>query len=105
MLRGKRYVPLLNTTFVPLVGVLWPIDAAERFRQWALTSSRVTRADDGNAARWMRQKREPFLVTVPSLIEHDDYVPTVKGGREHKPGAESWRHAVLLAEDAADYQW
>ena len=31
----------------------------------------------------MRRTKQPFLVTVPSLVEHNDFVPSVKGGREH----------------------
>lgn len=104
MMKGRLYQPLLNTSFVPLVACLWPKAAAESFLEWS-RSNRTTRADDGNAARWMRRTKQPFLVTIPSLVEHNDYVPSVKGGRDHKPGAESWRHALFLAEDAAHYDW
>ncbi len=104
MLKERRYTPLLNTTFVPLVAVLWPKTVAEEFLDWA-HSGKTTRADDGNAARFMRRTKQPFLCTVPSLVEHNDFVPSVKGGREHRPGAESWRRALFLAQDALDYEW
>lgn len=102
--KGRRYQPLLNTSFVPLVACLWPKATAEAFLEWS-RHNKVTRADDGNAAKFMRRTKQPFVVTIPSLVEHNDYVPSVKGGREHKPGAESWRHALLLAADAAHYDW
>jgi hypothetical protein len=108
MMRNVRYVPLMNTTFVPLVAVLWPVQVAQRFLEWSDTARRMTRADDGNAARFMRHGPQQFLVSVPSLVEHNDFVPSVKGGpsrpRQHKPG-KSWRHACLLAEDALAYEW
>jgi hypothetical protein len=110
MMRKERYVPLRNTTFVPLVAVLWPVQVAQKFLEWAESTPRkITRADDGNAARFMRYTRQQFLVSVPSLVEHNDFVPSVNGGprqaRKHKPGKEAWRHAHLLAEDAALYEW
>jgi hypothetical protein len=104
MLKGRRYQPLLNTSFVPLVACLWPTQVAESFLEWS-RSNKTTRADDGNAAKFMRRTKQPFLVTIPSIVEHNDGVPSVKGGRDHKPWAESWRRAHLLAEDAAHYDW
>ena len=105
-LRNRRYTPLLNTSFVPLVAVLWPRRVAQEFLKWSEGwEHKMTRADDGNAGRFMRTTKQPFLCTVPSLVEHNDYVPSVKGGREHIPGKESWRHAVLLADDALAYEW
>jgi len=103
-LRKRNYIHLGPTSFVPLVACLWPRAKAEEFLEWSL-HNKTTRADDGNAARWMRQTKQEVLVTVPSLVEHNDYVPSVKGGRQHKPGAESWRHAVFLAEDGLAYNW
>jgi hypothetical protein len=109
MMRQRRYIPLMNTNFVPLVAVLWPRQVAQEFLEWSETTTRkMTRADDGNAARFMRDTRQPFMVSVPSLVEHNDFIPSVKGGaskpRQHKPG-KSWRSAALLAEDASLYEW
>lgn len=104
MKAGRRYVTINSGSFVPLVACLWPREKAVDFLNWSKTG-KTTRADDGNAARWMRQTREHFLVTVPSLVEHNDFVPSVKGGRDHTPGAESWRQALFLAEDALSYEW
>ncbi len=105
MQRGVvRYIPLGPATFVPLVAVLWPREKAQEFLHWS-GSARTTRADDGNCARWMIRTKQQFMVAIPSLVQHDDFVPSVKGGRDHVPGKESWRQAVFLAEDALQYEW
>lgn len=98
---GKRcYLPLGPASFVPLVAVLWPREAAVAFRKWSRTG-KVTRADDGNAARWMKITRTEFLVTVPSLVQHNESVPSVKGS----DNSGSWCSALFLAKDASDYDW
>lgn len=101
----QRFVPLGPSNIVPLVAVLWPRAEAEAVLDWAATASRITRADDGNVARWMRQTRQQFMVCVPSIVEHDDFTPTVKGGRPQTNGRDRTRVALLLAEDARDYEW
>lgn len=103
---GKQpYIPLGPAAFVPLVAVLWPRQAAVDFMEWAGTAARLTRADDGNVARWARSQRIEFTVSVPSIVEHDDFTPTVKGGRQESHGKSRDRVALLLADDARDYAW
>jgi hypothetical protein len=103
---GKQpYIPLGPSPFVPLVAVLWPRQSAVEFLEWSETAARITRADDGNVGRWMRQTRQEFMVCVPSICEHDDFTPTVKGGRPETNGKDRTRVAVLLADDASRYQW
>lgn len=102
----KTYIPLGPAPFVPLVAVLWPRRAATDFMEWTNTASRLTRADDGNVGRWMRQTKQEFLVTVPSIVEHNDFTPSVKGGtRRESHGKASDRVALLLAEDASRHEW
>jgi hypothetical protein len=100
-----RYVPLTLSSFMPLVCVLWPTKVAHAFLEWSAAARGMTRADDGNAARWLRATRTQVLVSVPSIVQHDDGEPSVKGGRSHVPWAESWRQALFLANDAAAYDW
>jgi hypothetical protein len=100
-----RYVPLGPSSYMPLVCVLWPAQAATAFLRWADSARGITRADDANAARWLKVSRRQVLVSVPSIVQHDDDAPSVKGGRDHVPWAEGWRRALLLAEDAAAYDW
>ncbi len=100
-----RYVPLGPTSFMPLVCVLWPTKAARSFLEWSRTARGITRADDGNAARWIRASKQQVMVTSPSLVEHDDYTPSVKGGRDHVPGAEAWRRSLSVAANGLDHDW
>lgn len=100
-----RYVPLQVGSFVPLVAVLWPTHVAKAFRDWSETALHLTRADDGNASKWVRRTRQQILVAVPSIVQHDDDAPSVKGGRAHVPWQEKWRQALLLADDATAYDW
>jgi hypothetical protein len=101
----ERYVTLGPSSFMPLVCVLWPTRVARSFLDWSVTARNMTRADDGNAAKWMRHTKQQIQVAVPSIVQHDDGVPSVKGGRDHVPWAEAWRRALLLADDAAAYDW
>lgn len=106
MIRGQRYIPLQRTTFVPLVAVLWPRHSAQNFLLWANSQSRaITRADDGNAARWMIRTKQQVFVSVPSLVEHNDCIESVKGGRPATWGKDRGRVAALLAEDGLAYDW
>jgi hypothetical protein len=99
----QRFIPLGPAPFVPLVAVLWPRQAAVEFREWSETAARITRADDGNVGRWMRQTRQEFMVAVPSIVEHDDHTPSVKGGTPETNGKDRNRVALLLADDARDW--
>lgn len=100
MKNGHRYVPLGPTNVFPLVCTLWPKAKAEQFLEWS-QHARTTRADDGNAAKWMKRTHQRVLVSVPSLVEHDRETPSVKGGGMQG----SWCSALFLAEDAAAYVW
>lgn len=102
---GVRYIPLGPSSFMPLVCVLWPTDVARGFLAWSRTAARMTRADDGNAARWMRATRQQVMVATPSLVQHDDDAPSVKGGRAHVPWTERWRYALQVAGDGLDHDW
>jgi hypothetical protein len=103
--RGS-YIPLGPAPFVPLVAVLWPTRQASAFARWAETASRLTRADDGNVARWMKASKTEFMVAVPSICEHDDFTPSVKGGSQKASGGKDrTRRALLLAKDASRIQW
>lgn len=100
-----RYVPLTVGSFMPLVAVLWPVRKAREFLEWSLTARPITRADDGNAGKWVRRTKQQVMVAVPSIVQHDDEAPSVKGGRDHKPWAESWRRALFLADDCSKFRW
>jgi hypothetical protein len=103
MQKGRRYIPLGTAAFVPLVAVLWPRRKAVEFAWWARNAKGITRADDGNAAKWMRRTKQQIMVSVPSLVQHDDSQPSVKGGRTHTPWKEHWRQALFLSEDGSEF--
>lgn len=99
--KGERYVTLTASPFMPIPCVLWPKQKAREFLYWARSARGMTRADDGNAGKWVRATKQQVLVSVPSLAEHDERQPSVKGS--NNKGV--WCRAAYLAEDALDYQW
>jgi len=104
LMRNERYITLLRSPIVPLVAVLWPVAVAQAFLEWG-DHNRCTRADDGNAGRWHKQTGQHIQVCVPSLVEHPDLVPSVKGGQQARWGKDPQRRAVFVAKDGLDYQW
>jgi len=105
LIAKKPYIRLLRSPIVPLVAVLWPKAKAEEFLAWGDAHPKMTRADDGNAGRWHRDTGQEILVAVPSLVEHPDMEPSVKGGRRASWGKDPQRRAVCLAEDGLAYEW
>jgi hypothetical protein len=85
--RGERFVDVHQGDFMPVVAVLWPVDKAADFLEWGTHPDRlrqkngrvfVERSDDAMGGRWMRQRRQRVLATIPSLIEHpDDVISTI----------------------------
>jgi len=101
----QSYVWLHRSPIVPLVAVLWPKAKAEEFLEWSQDHPRMTRADDGNAGRWQRETAQDIRVCVPSLVEHPDMVPSVKGGQKARWGRDPLRRALSVAEDGLAYNW
>jgi hypothetical protein len=102
---NQRYISLLRSPIVPLVAVLWPRAKAEEFLEWSTGHPRMTRADDGNAGRWHKDTNQEIRVCVPSLVEHPDMVPSVKGGQQARWGKDKQRVALSVAEDGLAYSW
>ena len=99
-----RYAPLQTIPFVPLVACLWPRRKVDEFLRWA-GSAKLTKADDGNVGRWARYTRQQIICTIPSIVEHNDHVPSVKGGRPTTWGKDRSRVALFLANDAREFDW
>ena len=99
MMRGKRYVWHGYSPYIYLVAMLWPRQLAVEFLAWADEHAKPTaRADDGVVAAWAKAVKQEFRVTVPSLVEHPDVVPSVKGGAQKaRAGADSARVALFFA--------
>ena len=105
--RGIRYIPARPrmNSFIPVVAVLWPLAKAEHFREWSKVAvlpgypKREPASDDAALARWSIKNKERVLMTVPSLVEHPDNVPSVIG-RRAKWGRDRGRVALAyIGED------
>lgn len=96
---------LSGSDFCPVVATIWPRDMAIQLRQWEPThpTLRVERSDDAMAAKFLQKHRQTLLVTVPSLVEHPDMVPSVKGHDNTGYGKDRNRVAISVAEDALRY--
>lgn len=99
-----RYLPLGPSPFVPAVAILWPTAKARDLHEWAADWPRLSRADDGNISKWVQKTKQNIIVTVPSMVEHDEHEPSVKGGRQYALG-DSQRTALFTCLDAATLDW
>lgn len=96
---GRAVMEFPTVAFVPLVAVVYPAAQADGLlafadgRTWPHVSRR-SRADDGMVADYCRSRRIRPVATVPSLVDHDDTVPSVV-----KPSHPRGRHrrAALFA--------
>ena len=110
MKQNRRYVTVSWRTFLPIVAVLWPVEKALEFREWADATPHLPgtrgepRSDDAMAGRWKMVTRQTVLACVPSIVEHPDCEPSTIG-RRAQWGQDANRVAAFLAEDAADYDW
>lgn len=109
MKQNRRYVELSWRSFLPVVAVLWPRSKAEEFRTWAeenpgLPAQREPRSDDAVAGFWKMRTRQTVRCTVPSIVQHPDMEPSLIG-RRRSWGQDSGRVAMLLADDALEYDW
>jgi hypothetical protein len=91
--RHQPYATLPYLAFVPVVCIWYPAAIVSDLLDWA-DRRRCVGADDGIVARYVRERRRLPLVTVPCLVDHDDDVPSVRGGPRIRQGAH--RRAALL---------
>lgn len=110
--KDERYVTarMAINEFCPVVGILWPIPKALEFRTWTETNPHKLghprpRSDDGVLGRWSALTHQMVRFTVPSLVEHQDMIPSVKGRNNHAWGKDKQRVAWWFAEDALAYEW
>lgn len=111
---GKsRYVDVHLQDLVHVVGTLWPVERARAFLTWVdenpkrVVSVGNRTSDDALLTRWMSLTRERIRVTVPSLIQHPDDVPSIVNSHRVKYGADSGRTAAYWIGDAdpLDLDW
>ena len=95
--RGKQWAEIPRPAFVPVVAVVWPRADVEALLAYveAKPFARGRTSDDANVAEWMRVTRRTFWMTVPSLVDHPDDVPSLMnqpalGGRNPARTACCW---------------
>lgn len=107
LLRNQRYIAARPAKFCPVVAVLWPVAAIERFLEWSETARLPghpgnVRSDDAVLGEWIRRKREVVWVALPSLVQHPDLVPSVKGRQNANWGKDRGRVALNWIGPDAD---
>lgn len=99
--------------WAPVIAVLWPVRAAERFLTWARSGEHklpgypnLVASDDAVLGEWIRRKQEPLLLTVPSIVDHPDRAPSVIG-KKAQWGKDKARIAALFIGngDPFRYAW
>jgi hypothetical protein len=106
--QGQRYIAARpSSKFCPVVAVLWPAAAIERFLIWAEAAKLPghpghVRSDDAVLGEWIRRKRETVWIALPSLVEHPDNVPSVKGRNNAAWGKDKGRRALQWIGPEAD---
>jgi hypothetical protein len=96
--QGRSLIPLYLSAadWLPVVAVLWPVEVAESLLEWAgsnrLPGDPNPRSDDAVCGRWARQTGAEVFATVPSLVEHEDLVPSLIG-KKARQGRSKWRTA------------
>jgi hypothetical protein len=106
---NKRYAAVNFRDFVPVIAILWPKHKAQEMLDWTqdnpkLPGNPAPRSDDSVIGFWMRRTKQTVLVSVPSLVQHPDTVPSLIGKRAAW-GRDRGRVALFLAEDGLHYDW
>jgi hypothetical protein len=87
--RGDRFAPVHARDWLPVVGITLPAGVSADILRWCEQTDRrgrrvrETRSDDHMLGLWhkARGSRYRALVTVPSLVQHPDDVPSLIGNR------------------------
>ena len=80
--RGEAFADLPPAAFVPVVAMAYPRAHVEGLLAYSDGSrwpkaTRMGTADDAIVAGYVRANRLSVVATVPSLVEHDDEVPSL----------------------------
>jgi hypothetical protein len=95
--KSLAFVDLPGGSFVPVVCIAYPAEIACAIPAFAdARRMPVSRADDAVVGTYARAHRLFPLATVPSLVDHDDTVPSAMGMRT-RPG-QKHRVAALFAD-------
>lgn len=104
--RGDAWILLHRNQWVPTIALVWPTRIIRPALAWIAEQNwpREFYADDEIVGRVTRGLREPVLATVPSLVQHDDIVPSLIG-KKNRAGADPGRVAALFYTVPGDIDW
>jgi len=82
--RREPFVRVNPYDFVPVVGMVWPIDKIDHFLSWAETAElpgirKPWRSDDAVVGSWSRFTKQEVLACLPSIVDHPNDVPSLIG--------------------------
>lgn len=85
-----------------VVALVWPRPLAEEFLAWTDSSRmpgdcRQVQSDDAIVGAWARRTKKQFWACVPSLVEHDDDIPSTIG----RPQGDKGRRAIAFIDSPA----
>lgn len=80
---GETWVRLNSRRWIPAVALVWPVRLVCPVVCWVEEQNYpgAFRADDEIIARALRALGEDVLACVPSIVQHEDVVPSVTGQR------------------------
>jgi hypothetical protein len=90
---GEGWSPVHFSDIHHCVALVWPRELAVKFLEWAATSrlpgeNRARQSDDAIVGAWARRTHNQVWATVPSLVEHNDDIPSTigrpQGGRDRR---------------------
>lgn len=101
--RGSSWAELEYAHWLPAVAVGWPAWIAREFVAWVDAQNYPPRfvADDEIAGRFLRSRGIDPLATVPSLVDHDDVVPSIMSRRQ-RHGQDPGRRAFVYVDRDCD---
>lgn len=103
---GRRYAAVHPRDFAATVALLWPRADAEAFVAW--TDEHPPAADSGDdnvVGAFIRATGRHVVVTVPSIVQHPDDVPSLIG-RRHSHGRNKFRVACVFYDgDVSRLDW
>lgn len=106
MQKGDRFIQMRRDRFVPVVGMMWPIEHAAAFRDWVpvnrLPGRQPPRSDDGAVSVWAQRTKTEIAACVPSIVQHLDQAESTIG-RKAMWGKDKGRTALYFADDYPDH--
>ena len=99
--RRETYIDVRNriNEFIPVVGLLWPVEKAAEFLAWSeqakLPGHPNPRSDDAVVGRWAAVTKQTTRFLIPNLVDHPDMEPSTIGRLPHW-GQDRGRTALMF---------